>query len=66
MPATSDPPVDAPPTADPSGAAAPSGRTAESLPQGAGEAGRTDDSGRAPEEVEGDPAIHENEDGDGL
>ena len=65
MPSVSTPPVDRPPSAETPHREA-SGRSADSLPQGAGEAGRTDDSGRAPEDLEGDPAIHENEDGDGL
>ena len=63
MPSTDAPPLDD--ARDPE-RADPSGRTSDSLPTGAGEAGRTDESGRAPEDVEGDPAIHENEDGDGL
>ena len=53
--------ADPPPQAD-----APSGRSADSLPKGAGIAGRTSEDGRSQDPLEGDPEIEEGETGEGI
>ena len=54
------------PAAHPPEADVPSGRSSDSLPKGAGVAGRTADDGRSEDPLEGDPEVQEGEKGEGI